>query len=104
MHYHKDLFVTVSRARVQPGKEEVYLAFRRDEILPQMCAWPGCVYSLLLRDTKEANSWLLVNGWESSADLEKWQAAPAEAALRAKAKTILASPLESVGEFKEVHL
>jgi quinol monooxygenase YgiN len=104
MYFHKDLHVTVSRARVRPGKEQEYLAFRRDEILPQMCAWPGCVYSILLRDSKNANSWLLINAWQSSADLDKWQATPAEAALRAKAKTILDGPLESVGTFTEVHL
>ncbi len=104
MYFHKNLHVTVSRARVQPGKEQEYLAFRRDEILPQMCAWPGCVYSVLLRDNNEDNCWLLINAWQSPEDLEKWQATEAEAKLRAKAKTILNGPLEPIGKFTEMHL
>jgi quinol monooxygenase YgiN len=104
MYFHKDLRITVSRARVQPGKEQEYLAFRRDEILPQMCAWPGCVYSVLLRDNETPNSGLLINAWQSRTDLDKWQATPAEAALRAKARTILNGSLERVGAITEVHL
>ncbi len=104
MYFHKDAFVTISRARVKPGKEAEYLAFRKDEILPQMCAWPGALYSLLLRDSQEENSWLLVNAWESREALQTWQADQAEATLRAKAKTILAGPLETLGEFTEFHL
>lgn len=104
MQHHKDLYVTVSRARVQPGKEQEYLAFRRDEILPQMCAAPGMIYSILLRDNENKDAWLLVNAWQSADDLAKWQATSAEATLRAKAKTILAGTLEPVGKFTEVHL
>jgi quinol monooxygenase YgiN len=104
VYFHKNLHFTVSRARVQPGKEQEYLDFRKNEILPQMCAWPGCVFSLLLKDNKEANAWLIVNAWQSREDLVKWQADEAEVKLRKKALTILAGPLESVGEFTEFHL
>ena len=104
MYFRKNLHFTVSRARVQPGKEQEYLDFRENETLPQMCALPGCVFSLLLKDNKEPNAWLLVNARQSKQDLGKWQATDAEAARRKKALTILAGPLEGVGEFTEYHL
>ena len=98
------LHVMLSRAKVQPEKNDEYLSFRRDEILPQMSAWPGFVFSILLRRLGTEREYLLVNAWESQAAVQRWTATDAEAKLRAKAKGILAEPLESLGEYEEGHL
>jgi len=104
MYFHKDMHFTVSRARLQPGKEKEYLDFRRNEVLPQMCAWPGAVFALLLRDDNDPNSFLVINAWARKEDVDKWRADAAEVKLRNKAKTILAGPLEKIGDFTEVHI
>jgi len=104
MRLKRGLYVMLARAKVQPDKNEEYLAFRRDEILPQMSAWGGYVFSILLRRLGTEREYLLVNAWESKAAVESWTATDAEAKLRAKAKGILAEPLESLGEYEEVHL
>jgi heme-degrading monooxygenase HmoA len=67
-------------------------------------AWRGFVFSILLRRLGTEREYLLVNAWESQAAVQSWTATDAEANLRAKAKGILAEPLESLGEYEEVHL
>ena len=60
--------------------------------------------SAALRRLGTEREYLLVNAWESQAAVQSWTATDAEAELRAKAKGILAEPLESLGEYEEVHL
>lgn len=104
MYFRNNLFVQVSRAKVRPEQKAEYLTFRKNEILPQMGAWPGFVFSQLLRRVGTDDEYLLINAWQTKSDVETWRATDAEAKLREKAKTILAQPLESLGEYEEIHL
>lgn len=97
-------YVTMTRVRYDPAREQDYLDWRRDRLNPILAKQKGFVGWELVRLEDAPGEYFLALRWESEADAKAWRTAEVHQVLRAEAKDLLPEPLESVGSGELVHL
>lgn len=81
--------LAVMTVRCKPGKKAEYLAWRRDAVYPYMARSEGFIDSTVMAVGDSDTDFVIVNKWASPEALERYNADPREADLRAQARELL---------------
>jgi 4-oxalocrotonate tautomerase len=82
-------YVSVSHVLVLPGKQQEYIAWRRDSVYPFMASHEGFLSSTLLEVQGEPERYVIINKWANREAQDTYIAKPRETELRVEAREFL---------------
>lgn len=96
-------FRSVSWVTVKPEFVDEYLAYRRDHVNPAMASMSGFRNTLTLADSKDQNSFLIINNWDDEPAWRAYQQSDIHDQLRDKIRGELVETME-IGRYSTMDL